>query len=240
MRRKKILCRHIVKKNRSNLKQTWVILKSIIDTNKSSRVQDKFKLNDGSTTTEKSVISEKFNDFFINMNFIDTCKILINNQFGFRTSHSSYMALMAFTNETSNAMENGDHVVGIFLDFSKAFDTVDHCILFDKLHHYGIRDNALEWFRSYLTGKRQYVTYNGAASSTRFMSCGVPQGSILGPLLFLSISMIWLMYVPSQYLYCTQMIRTYFTEVLIWKSFSTSPTMNYQVYRCGWKLISFH
>ena len=81
-------------------------------------------------------------------------------------------------------MENGDHVVGIFLDYSKAFDTVDHCILFDKLYHYGIRDTALEWFRSYLTCRRQYVTYNGAASSTRFMSCGVPQGSILGPLLF--------------------------------------------------------
>ena len=122
------------------------------------------------------------------MNFIDTYKILINNQFGLRTSHSSYMALMALTSEISNAMENGDHVVGIFLDFSKAFDTVDHCILFDKLYHYDIRDTALEWFGSYLTGRRQYVTYNGAASSTRFMSCGVPQGSILGPLLFFFIN----------------------------------------------------
>ena len=143
------------------------------------------------------------------------------------------MAFMALTNEISNAMENSDHVVGIFLYFPKAFDTVDHCILFDKLYHYGIRDTALEWIRSYLTCSRQYVTYIGAASSTRFMSCGIPQGSILGPLLFfLSVSMIWLMCVPSRYLYCTQMMQTYFTEALICKSFSTSSTMNYQVYRC--------
>ena len=94
-----------------------------------------------------SVISKVFENVMYTrlLNFIDTYNILINNQFGFRKSHSSYMALMALTNEISNAMENGDHVVGIFLDFSKAFDTVDLCISFDKLYHYGIRDTALEW-----------------------------------------------------------------------------------------------
>ena len=78
-----------------------------------------------------------------------------------------------------------EHVIGIFLDFSKAFDTVDHSILLRKLSHYGIRGNALDWFENYLSGRTQYVTYNGVSSQYKSISCGVPQGSILGPLLFL-------------------------------------------------------
>ena len=70
-----------------------------------------------------------------------------------------------------------------FLDFSKAFDTVNHLI--DKLFHYNVRGNALDWFESYLSNRRQYVTYNDMKSSIKDVSCGVPQGSILGLLLFL-------------------------------------------------------
>ena len=119
------------------------------------------------------------------MSFLEINDILIGNQFGFRRSHSSYMALMVMINEISQALDSGEHVVGIFLDFSKAFDTVNHSILLKKLYHYGIRGNALEWFESYLSGRQQYVTYNGLSSSTKYIKCGVPQGSILGPLLFL-------------------------------------------------------
>ena len=71
------------------------------------------------------------------------------------------------------------------LNFSKAFDTVNHCILLDKLFHYGVRGNALDWFESYLSNRCQYVTYNGVKSSIKDVSCGEPQGSILGPLSFL-------------------------------------------------------
>ena len=82
------------------------------------------------------------------------------------------------------SLEKGEIVIGVFLDCSKAFDTVNHEILLNKLEHCGMRGNALCWFQSHLTDRKQYVTYNGATSTTKTIRCGVPHGSILGPLLF--------------------------------------------------------
>ena len=87
--------------------------------------------------------------------------------------------------EIANAMENGFITIGIFLDLSKAFDTINHQILLTKLHHYGIRGNAHNWFASYLLNRQQYSEYGDAKSSSQILRHGVPQGSILGPLLFL-------------------------------------------------------
>ena len=95
------------------------------------------------------------------------------------------MALLSLMENLTQALEKGEYVVGVFLDFSKAFDTVDHEILLDKLEHYGIRGCALSWFKSYLSNRQQFVTYNECKSKRQFIKCGVPQGSILGPLLFL-------------------------------------------------------
>ena len=93
--------------------------------------------------------------------------------------------MLILKDRVSSALEKGENVIGIFLDFSKAFDTVNHDILFDKLDHYGIRGVALEWIRDYLYNREQFVSYNGIESKKVIMTCGVPQGSILGPLFFI-------------------------------------------------------
>ena len=82
-------------------------------------------------------------------------------------------------------MENGEFAVGVFIDFQKAFDTVDYNILLDKLSHYGIRGSSLEWFQSYLSDREQFVEFDNIPSRVLKVRCGVPQGSNLGPLLFL-------------------------------------------------------
>ena len=95
------------------------------------------------------------------------------------------MALIFLVENLVDALDNGNCAVGIFLDFQKAFDTVDHGILLDKRYCYGIRGIAHDWFVSYLSNRQQSVIYNGYESEPKVMRCGVPQGSILGPMLFL-------------------------------------------------------
>ena len=92
---------------------------------------------------------------------------------------------MLLMDKITKSLENGEFVVGVFLDFSKAFDTVNHHILLTKMEYYGIRGAALNWFKSYLSNRSQFVSYNEEKSCTKNILCGVPQGSILGPLLFL-------------------------------------------------------
>ena len=119
------------------------------------------------------------------LDFINKQKILNKLQFGFRNNHSTFMALVVLIENLVNALDNGKCAVGIFLDFQKAFDTVDHGILLDKLYCYVIRGTAHEWSVSYLSSRQQSVMYNGHKSELKVVRCGVPQGSILGPLLFL-------------------------------------------------------
>ena len=110
---------------------------------------------------------------------------LYQSQYGFRAMHSCEHALLEAQNCINLALERKKIAVLLLIDFSKAFDMVDHSILLSKLDFYGIRGNFLEWFRTYLTGREQYVFVNNNSSSRLKLDYGVPQGSILGPLLFI-------------------------------------------------------
>ena len=118
-------------------------------------------------------------------NFLTHKGSFFEMQFGFREKHSTSHALISLTEMIRNALDNKEFACGIFIDLKKAFDTVDHEILLNKLDYYGIRGLPNDWFRSYLTGRKQFVSINGYDSEVLESNIGVPQGSVLGPLLFL-------------------------------------------------------
>ena len=99
--------------------------------------------------------------------------------------HSTKHALIEVIDQIRLNLDSNQMTCGIFIDLSKAFDTVNHQILMDKLEHYGIRGKAHELFKSYLSNRKQFVTIEKCKSQTRSISCGVSQGSVLGPLFFL-------------------------------------------------------
>ena len=118
-------------------------------------------------------------------NFLTEHNILSMNQFGFRKNYSTFLALMDLVDNISKNIDDGNYSIEIFLDLSKAFDTINHNILLDKLCRYGIRGVTLNWFKHYLNDRKQFVSYSNTTSVSMKVTCGVPQGSILGPLLFI-------------------------------------------------------
>ena len=119
------------------------------------------------------------------MGFLNDQKVLYKKQFGFQKKISTAHAVISLIENIEKAIENIMFVCRVFADLQKVFDTVDHNILLHKLSHYGIRDIANCWFSSYLSKGKQFLTINEFDSETQSFQCGVPQGSVLGPLLFL-------------------------------------------------------
>ena len=117
--------------------------------------------------------------------FLNNNNILSKWQFGFRAGHATVHPMVHLMNSVAEASNLKKHTIAIFCDLKKAFDTCNHDILFEKLKKYGINNTELSWFKSYLSDRRQFVSVNGASSLLLDIKMGVPQGSILGPLLFL-------------------------------------------------------
>ena len=117
--------------------------------------------------------------------YLSENSIFYKKQFGFQTSHSTEYAILLLVNQLYQSFDESKFTLEIFIDLSKALDTVDHKILTKKLELYGIKDCSLRWFESYLSNRKQFITYGNKQTNIETITCGVPQGSILGPLLFL-------------------------------------------------------
>lgn len=119
------------------------------------------------------------------MNYLISKSILSEHQFGFQKGLSTFDALNKLTSDLYKVLDKRKAAICIFIDFQKAFDTVNHKLLLKKMHFYGIRGHILDWFESYLSDRKQSVLYNNVLSESLNITHGVPQGSVLGPVLFL-------------------------------------------------------
>ena len=124
------------------------------------------------------VIFEQINSY------LNTHNLYYHSQYGFRQKHSTELAATELIDRVIQELDKGNTPISIYLDLSKAFDTIDHTILIHKLEYYGIKNKALDLFKSYLSNRKQYVQYDSILSDKADILTGVPQGSILGPLLF--------------------------------------------------------
>ena len=127
----------------------------------------------------EKVVYEQIQTYFLQNNLFS------KSQYGFRSQHSTEHAILELVDKISLALDNGNTPIAFYLDLSKAFDTLDHNFLLSKLKTYGLTDLSLKWFCNYLSFRSQYTEINQIKSATIPISIGVPQGSILGPLLFI-------------------------------------------------------
>ena len=124
--------------------------------------------------------------------YLSENSILYEKQFGFQTSHSIEHAMLLLVNQLYQSFDENKFTLGIFIDLSKTFDTVDHKILTKKLELYGIKGCNLRCFESYLSNRKQFITYGDKQTNIETITCGVLQGSILGPFWFLILLIIFI------------------------------------------------
>ena len=117
--------------------------------------------------------------------YLKSNNILCRNQFGFCKNSNTSDAIIELIDYVYSSLDNKQSTIAVYLDFSKAFDTVNHNILMSKLLHNGVRGVMQSWFESYLSNRKQYVSIENCNSSMSNITLGVPQGSVLGPVLFI-------------------------------------------------------
>lgn len=153
------------------------------------KASDKSQMNNYRPVSLLSAFSKLIERIMYNklMKYFNFHKLLYEHQYGFRAKHSTIHPIIHLLNHCAEANNHtpNKYTLAIFCDLSKAFDTISHKILLHKLNRYGVRGIANKWFESYLQNRTQYVQINNNKSSCQNINCGVPQGSILGPLLFL-------------------------------------------------------
>ena len=146
----------------------------------------------------EKVIHQQLSDF------LNSQDILTSSQFGFRAHHGVEHPLLLFANRVQNSLNNGKHNISVFIDLKKAFDTVNFQVLLRKLEHYGVRGKALKWFKNYLVRSQFVVVGGDVVSSILSMLCGIPQGTVLGPLLFLIF--------VNDFAFCTLLMSLLFAD----------------------------
>ena len=190
-----------------------ISLGSFPDVLKITRVIPLFKKGDNSSVSNYRPISilpfiskifEKLMCKRLNQ-FLTEHRIICKHQFGFRTGLSTSDAIVEFLDGVYDALDRGNALISVFLDFSRAFDTVNHRILLDKLYYYGVRGIVHEWFRSYLHNRVQYVSNGDAVSSFTNITSGVPEGAVLAPLLFS-------LYINDMYLCCPNLQLIHYAD----------------------------
>ena len=155
--------------------------------------------------------------------YFDDHNLLCKSQSGFRRVHSTETAVTYFADEILMNMDKGLVTCSVFIELAKAFDTVDHDILLNKLEYYGVCDESLSWFKNYFTGRKQFVHIDSQSSEELAITSGVPQGCILRPLLFI----VYINDLPLCVKHCS--VNMYADDTVLYLAGSIVNNLNFHI-----------